>query len=68
MSAQPANSEEIRQAIMTVLGTLPEGSEFRFFWRDGKQHMSMKFVGEPEQTMCLNRRPDGVGVPTPVHH
>lgn len=68
MPAQPPSETELRDALMTVLGSLPAGAEFRFFWRDGQQHMTIKLGSEPEQTLCLNRRPDDVGVPTPVHH
>ncbi len=66
MSACPPTADEIRAAILTVLGTLPAGSEFRFFWKDDKQHMSMKHGQEPEQVLYLNRRHDGVGIPTPA--
>lgn len=57
---------EIRNAIMTILGTLPEGMEMRFFWKDGCQHLSMKLDGEPEQLARLNRAPSGIGVVVPA--
>ncbi len=66
--AREATKEEIRQALLMVLSTLPVGAEFRFFWRDGVQHMAMKFGSEPEQLMSLNRRPDGTGITTPIFH
>lgn len=66
--AREATQKEIREALMMVLSTLPVGAEFRFFWRDGVQHMAMKFGAEPERLMSLNRRADGIGIPTPVHH
>ncbi|MDR6397918.1 hypothetical protein ACTOWA_00545 [Herbaspirillum seropedicae] len=66
MAAGPATQDEIRKAIMTVLGTLPPNMQFHFYWKDGRQYMSMKVDGEPEQIMYLNRLPDGTGIPTPV--
>lgn len=68
IDVRPPTADELRQALMTVLGSLPVGAEFRFFWCDGKKHMTMKFGAEPEQTLCLTRRGNGVGIPTPVHH
>lgn len=66
MSAKPATPEEIRAAIMTVLGTLPLDCEMRFWWQDGRQHMSMQYAGQSAQVLFLNRLADGVGIPTPV--
>ena len=56
----------LSEAIMTVLGTLPQGMTMRFFWADGKQHLGMTPAGEVEQVLYLNRLPNGVGIPTPV--
>lgn len=66
MAAQPATKKEISDAIMTVLGTLPPNMQMHFYWKNGRQHLSMKVDGEPEQVMYLNRMPDGTGIPTPV--
>ena len=68
MSAKPATPDEIRDAILTVLGTLPVGCEMRFWWQDGHQHMSMQHAGQTAQVLYLNRREDGVGIPTPAAH
>lgn len=58
--------EDIKTAVLTLLGTLPVDAEFRFYWKDGAQHMSYKFGNEPEQVARLNRAPDGSGVVVPA--
>lgn len=65
MSAKPPTSSELRDSIMTVLGSLPHGCEIRFWWQDDKQHLSMQFDGQPAQVLYINRLADGTGVPTP---
>jgi hypothetical protein len=52
---------EIAAAIKTILSTLPEGGELRFYWEDGAQHLCMKLPGEPDQIARLNRAPSLIG-------
>lgn len=59
-------NQQINDAIMKILGTLPVGAEMRFFWQDGCQHLSMKLEGTSEQIARLNRAPDGTGVVVPA--
>ena len=60
---------EITFAIKTILATLPEGAELRFFWQDGAQHLHMRTPGHADQVAKLNRVADGSGVivPTQLH-
>lgn len=57
---------EIASAIKTILGTLPEGAELRFYWQDGVQHLHMKLPGQDDQVAKLNRVNDGTGVIVPA--
>lgn len=57
---------EIASAIKTILATLPEGAELRFFWQDGAQHLHMRLPGEADQVAKLNRIADGSGVIVPA--
>ncbi len=58
--------EDIKAAVLTILSTLPEEAEFRFYWKDGAQHMSFKVGEEPAQVARLNRAPNGTGVVVPA--
>lgn len=60
---------EVADAIKTILSTLPEGAELRFYWKDGAQHLCMRLPGQPDQVAKLNRVADGSGVivPNRVH-
>lgn len=58
--------EDLKAAVLMILSTLPEGAEFRFFWKDGSQHMSFKVGDEPAQVARLSRAPNGVGVVVPA--
>lgn len=66
--AQPATKDELKTAILTVLGSLPAGADFHFFWRDGVQHMALKFQDGTETVAMLNRRKDGSGQLAQVLH
>jgi len=52
---------EVANAIKTILSTLPEGAEMRFYWQDGAQHLCMRLPGQPDQVAKLNRVADGSG-------
>ncbi len=43
--------EDIKAAVLTILSTLPEEAEFRFYWKDGAQHMSFKVGDEPARLL-----------------
>jgi len=62
-------TSDVANAIKTILATLPEGAEMRFYWQDGAQHLCMRLPGQPEQVARLNRAADGSGVivPAQVH-
>lgn len=57
---------EIAAAIKTILATLPDGAELRFFWHDGAQHLHMQMPGQPDQVAKLHRIADGSGVIGPA--
>lgn len=57
---------DIREAIMTILGTLPVEMEIRFYWYDGAQHVSMTYSDGSVDTARLNRSQDGIGVVVPA--
>lgn len=42
--AKASYQQKIQDAIKTILGTLPVGAEFRFYWHDGAQHLSRKLL------------------------
>lgn len=56
---------EIAAAIKTILATLPDGAELRFYWEDGVQHFRMQLPGQVDQVAKLNRVADGSGVIVP---
>jgi hypothetical protein len=68
MTARPPTQAELEAAISTLLGALPEGMEFRFYWLDGRQHLTMTRSDGSQQTLAVVRRADGVGIPTPITH
>lgn len=58
--------DDVRNAMLTLLSTLPVEAEIRFYWQDGSQHMSLRMPGEQEQVARLSRAPSGAGVVVPV--
>lgn len=60
---------EIASAIKTILATLPNGAELRFYWQDGTQHLHMRLPGQVDQVAKLNRACDwsGIIVPAQLH-
>lgn len=61
-----ANAPEVSSAIKTILSTLPQGAELRFYWQDGFQHFSIKLPGQPVEVARLNRATNGPGVIVPA--
>jgi hypothetical protein len=57
---------EIATAIKTILATLPEGADLRFYWQDGAQHLHMSLPGQPDQVVKLNRAANCSGVIVPA--
>lgn len=57
---------EIAAAFKTILATLPQGAELRFYWHDGAQHLLMRLPGQADQIARLNRVADGSGVIVPA--
>lgn len=57
---------EIVAAIKTILATLPEGAELRFYWQDGAQHLHMRLPGQADQVAKLNGVADGSSVIVPA--
>lgn len=55
---------EIASPIKTILGTLPDGAELRFYWQDGAQHLHMRLPGQQGDTQP-NRVPDRAGLTNP---
>lgn len=59
---RPPDQNELRNAMLVILGGLPLGAEISFFWKDDVQNMQVSLQGCEPITYCLNRAKDGSGV------
>lgn len=58
----PPNENELRDAMLLFLGSLPHGADIHYFWKDGIQHMSVTLENSEPTTYKLNRNKDGSGI------
>lgn len=64
----PPDENELRQAMLLVLGSLPHGADIHYFWESGIQHMCVTLQGGEPTTYKLNRDKDGSGMVTSCLH
>lgn len=66
---QKPTTEEIQQAILTLLGGLPNDCEMRFGWDNGQQCFTFRERADAPEQYMLVRKPDGTGrvVPGVLH-
>ena len=59
---KPPAKNELLDAVVTVLGALPDGADIHFFWMEGMQHVCVGLKNREPVTYHLTRKLDGSGV------
>ena len=61
---RPPEQNELRNAILLMLGGLPVGADIHFYWADGMQQVRVSLEHNDPVTYQLVRKSDGSGVVT----
>jgi hypothetical protein len=59
---KPVEQSEFRNALLLILGALPEGADIHFYWADGVQHVTVTLENTEPLTYLVTRNKDGSGV------
>lgn len=58
---RPPSMERVKNAMMTLLGGLPNGWDIRFFWENDRQCMTIHQPGMEPEKYALVRKENGSG-------
>jgi len=64
--AKTLTSDDLKQAIITILGGLPDDVSLRFYWVNGERRVDWTEANGDTQTLRLVIGPDGRGISIPL--
>jgi hypothetical protein len=64
--AKSPTTDDIKQAIITILGRLPHDVSLRFYWVNGERRVDWTEANGNTQTLRLVIGPDGRGISIPL--